>query len=364
MNSNDTITSKQLIFIIIGAQIGMGIFSLPRVASMEAHQDAWLTVLLGGLVSLLILIIIEQLGRRMPESSFVAMNHLLFGRWLGSVMVFLFVVYVIFFESTVVRMFTEITSAFLLPRTPVPVIALVVMLTVVYIINKGARVVARLNEVLFWIIFPLLFLVMVPLVNADFTNLLPMGEAGFKAIAQGALPSSYAYAGIEVLLVFYFLVKQKGEVIKAGILSLGWTTLAYLIATLVCLLVWGSEFMQTINWPVLTVLKTIKFPVLDRPEIFTLAVWMGVGVRPIMNMGFAAAFSLSEVLHVKPDKYFHLVVMSIALPMYILALLPANLIIAFKWAEYAGYTFLLAGLLYPLLMLVIAVIRGKEAKSA
>lgn len=364
MNSTDTITSKQLIFIIIGAQIGMGIFSLPRVIGAASHQDAWLAVLLGGLLPFLILIIIERLGRRMPESSFVAMNRLLFGRWLGSVMVFLFVVYIIFFESKVVRMFTEITVAFLLPRTPVPVVALVVVLTVVYVINKGARVVARLNELLFWIIFPLFFLIMFPLVNADFTNLLPVGEAGFKAIARGSLSSSTAYAGIEVLLIFYFLVRQKGEVMKAGMLGLGWTTLVYLCVTLICLLVWGSEFIQMINWPVLSVLKTIKFPVLERPEIFMLAVWMGVGVRPTMNMGFAAAFSLSEVLHVKRDKYFHLVVMSIALPMYILALLPANLIIAFKWAEYAGYTFLLAGFLYPLLMLIIAVIRGKEAQSA
>ena len=364
MNNTDIITSKQLIFIIIGAQTGIGIFSLPRLVSAEAHQDAWLVVLLGALVPLLILIIIERLGRRMPESSFVGMNHLLFGRWLGSAMVFLFVVYVVFFQSTVVRLFTEITIAFLLPRTPAPVVALMVVLGAVYIINKGARVVARVNEVLFWIILPLLFIIMAPLINADYTEILPVGEAGVKALAQGVLSSSNAYAGMEVLLVFYFLVKSKGEIIKAGILGLGWTTLAYLIVTLVCLLVWGSEIIQVINWPMLTVLKTIKFPVLERPEILMLAVWMGVGVRPIVNMGFAAAFSLSEVLHVKPDKYFHLVVMSIALPTYILALLPANLIVAFKWAEYAGYTSLLAGLLYPLLMLVIAVIRGKGVQSA
>ncbi|MDD3850980.1 MAG: GerAB/ArcD/ProY family transporter, partial [Firmicutes bacterium] len=299
MNSNDTITSKQLIFIIIGAQIGMGIFSIPRVVGIHARQDAWLAVLLGGLVPLLILIIIERLGRRMPEAGFVGMNHLLFGRWLGSVMVFLFVVYIIFFEATVVRMFTEITIAFLLPHTPVPVVALVVMLAVIYVINKCARVVARLNEVLFWIIFPLLFLIMAPLVNADFTNLLPVGEAGFKAIARGALPSFYSYAGIEVLLVFYFLVRQKEEVMKTGILGLGWVILVYVLVTLICLLVWGTEIIQIINWPVITVLKTIKFPVLERPEFFMLAVWMGVGVRPIMNMGFVAAYSLSEVLHVK-----------------------------------------------------------------
>ena len=50
MNNTDTITSKQLIFVIIGAQIGMGLFSLPRLVSTEAHQDAWLAVLLGSFI--------------------------------------------------------------------------------------------------------------------------------------------------------------------------------------------------------------------------------------------------------------------------------------------------------------------------
>lgn len=364
MSKSDTISSKQLIFIITGAQIAVGVFSLPRLASAEAGQDAWIAVLLGALVPFLGLLIIERLGRRMPEAGFVSMNHQLFGYWLGSGMVFLFIAYVVLFQAAVVRLFSEITSIFLLPRTPLSVIVLLVIIEAVYVINKGARVVARVNEILFWIVLPLLFLVMTALVNADYTNLLPIGEAGFTGIARGALTSSYAYAGIEVLLVFYFLVGRKEEVVKAGMIALGFTTMVYLIVTLVCLLVWDNELMQIINWPVLSILKTLKFPVLERPELFMLVVWMGLSVRPTMNMGFAAAYSLSELLHVDRDKYFHRVVLFIALLIYIMALIPANLIVTFKWADYVGYGFLLAGLFYPLFMLIMAVIRGKEAGNA
>lgn len=302
--NKDTITSKQLIFIIIGAQIGIGILSLPRVVSAEAHQDAWIAIILGALFPFLILFIIERLGRQMPEFSFVRMNHLLFGRWLGSGMIILFIVYILFFQSVTLRLFAEITNVFMLPRTPLPVIILMIILGVVYVINKGARVIGRVNELIFWIILPLLFLVMVPLTNADYTNLLPMGEVGLTGIARGTLSSSFSYAGIEVLLVFYFLVSRKGEVIKAGILGLAWTTMVYLILTLVAIMVWGSETIQMINWPVLTLLKTIKLSVLERPELFMLAIWMGVSIRPFINMGFSAAYSLSELLHVERDKYF------------------------------------------------------------
>lgn len=360
MSDNDTITSKQLIFIIIGSQIAIGLFSLPRVVSSAAGQDAWLAVLLGALVPFFTLFVIERLGRRMPDAGFVGMNHMLFGRWLGSGMVFLFIIYVVFFQAVVVRLFSELTSIFLLPRTPLSVIVLLVILGAVYVIIKGSRVIARVNEILFWILLPLLFFLLAPMVNADYTNLLPVGEAGLARIAQGAFTSSYYYAGIEVLLVFYFLVGRKEEVIKAGILGLGYSTIAYLLITLACLMVWGIEIMQFINWPGLSILKTIRFEVLERPELFILAVWMGLGVRPTMNMGFSASYSLSEIIGIDRSKYFHLVVLCLALLIYIIALLPSNIISAFKWAEYAGYSFWLAGVFYPLIMLLTAIIRGKE----
>jgi spore germination protein (amino acid permease) len=280
MNANDTITSKQLVFIIVGAQIAVGVFSLPHLVAIEARQDAWLAVLLGAALPFAVLLIIERLGRRMPEAGFVGMNHLLFGRWLGSVIVFLFAAYVVLFQGIVVRLFSELTSIFLLPCTPLPITIFLVLVGVVYVINKGARVVARVNEILFWIIFALLLLLLLPLVNADYTNLLPAGEAGLACITRGALVSSFSYAGVEILLVFYFLVGRKEEVIKAGILGLSFTTVVYLVVTLVCILVWGHELLQIINWPALSMLKTVKLAVLERPEFFLLAVWVGVGGVP------------------------------------------------------------------------------------
>ena len=45
------ITSKQLIFIIIGTQISAGVLSLPRLVAGEAAQHAWISVLVGAVPS-------------------------------------------------------------------------------------------------------------------------------------------------------------------------------------------------------------------------------------------------------------------------------------------------------------------------
>lgn len=364
MIRNDPISSKQLIYIIIGSQIGVSVFILPRLAVDGARQDAWLAVLLGVLLPFLVLFIIERLGRRLPKSNFVIMNQQLFGRWLGSGIIFLFIFYMIFVQSTIVRIFSELTSVFLLPKTPLPVIMLSIILAAVYIISGGARVIGRLNEILFWVIFPLSFIIFAPLINADYTYLLPVGEAGLAGLSRGILATSTAYAGIEVLLIFYFLVSDKKKVLKAGLLGLAWTCFFNISVTLVCLLVWGSEMITMINWPALTVLNSVEFSFLERPEIFILSVWLAVGTRPVFTIGFAAAYSLSEVLRIDRTKYFPAAAIAIALPIYILALLPKNLIVAFKWSEYAGYFFIFFGLFYPLLMLSSAVIQNKEDQNA
>lgn len=364
MNNAESITSKQLIFVIIGAQIGMAVFSLPRLVSAEACQDACISVALGALVPLLQLLIIERLGRRMPDLNFFGMNKLLFGRWLGSALVVIYVAYVIFLQGTLVRVFAEITVIFLLPHTPIPVVALTVAMTIIFIVSQGARVVARLNEILFWIILPLVFLFMVPLFkNSDYTNLLPVGGAGIKAIALGIPPSFNAFSGTEVLLVFYSLVKRKDEVLKAGLLGTSYTAMIYLLVTVESLLIWGPEMIQTFIWPVITVFKSTKVWVIERPELILLTVWTSVGIRPAMTNGFAAFYALSDVLHVNREKYFHWVVMAGTLAMFTVALLPGNLLVTFKLTEIVGYVFLWTSLLHPLIMLVFSLFRGKEVKN-
>lgn len=356
------ISSKQLIFIIIGTQIATGVFSLPRIASAQAGPDAWIAVLLGALVPLASILFIERWARIKPELGFAEMLQFSLGKPLGYGSVLIFLAYVVYMESLAVRLFAEISSIYLLPSTPLPVIVFLVMAGVVYVINKGARVIGRINELIFYMFLILLGTLLLPLGQGDYTNILPVGQAGWAAISQASLATAFVYSGTEVLLVFYSLVSRKDEVLKAGITAVALTTGIYLTMTVITLLVYGADLLQGILWPGFAMLSILKIPIVQRLEYFFLAFWMGLGIRPTINMGFAAAFSLSELFNIDRSKYFHYIILVIGGAIYAGALLPGDIYEALQWMEYAGYGYLAIGLVFPLLLWLVALLRGKKVR--
>ncbi len=358
------ISSKQLIFIIVGSQMGLGIFSLPRLITGKAGKDAWMAVILGAIVPFLSIYLIERLGRSMPEMVFTQMAQALFGKRIGSLLISLFIAYVIFFESIVVRIFSEVTKLYLLPQTPLAVVLFMYVLVIIYVGTKGARVIGRLNELMFYLLLVALLVLLIPLGQSDYTNLLPVGHAGLGKIVSGAIAASYYYAGTEILLVFYSLVSKKEEVLKAGCMALLITVLLYLAMVVICQLVFGVIALQKIIWPGLILLKITQVPLFERLEFIFLFFWLGTGARPALNMCFAASLSLSQLLNIDEQKYNTYSLMFIGLGLYILALIPNDALAAFKLADYAGYVFFVIGLGYPLLFHMAVFWRGGKVEKS
>lgn len=362
MDKKQSITPRQLVFVLVGSQVAVAFLSLPRVAAEQAGQDAWIAVLLGAIIPLLALFLIERLGRQVPELSFVKMARLFLGKFAGTISILVFIAYVIFILSIVIRIFCEITSEYLLPRTPLAVIALLTMLGIVYIISQGAQVIGRINELLFYLLLPVLLILLVPLPVADVTNLLPVGTSGLPEMAHGVFRAAFAYSGVEVLLIFYFFVDRKEAVMKAGFIATMITACIYLTITVISLMVFGADILQNITWPGLYLMKVIPFPTIQRMELFFLAVWMGMGVRPAVNLGFAASYSFCELFNLNMNKYFIWVVVGITASIYLLSLYPHNILITFHWAQYACIAFPVIGVAYPLILHAGALLQGKKVR--
>ncbi|MGR6836314.1 GerAB/ArcD/ProY family transporter [Syntrophomonas erecta] len=351
-------TSKQLIFFIVGSQVAGGIFSLPRLVAAEAGHNAWLAVIAGVIPSMLSILIICSLFKRWPDPDFVNLNHRLFGKIIGSGLVIIFVLYIILFESITLRIFSEITSIFMLPTTPMWFVVLVVTLSVLYAMSKGGKVVACLNEFLFYILLLSLLVVIVPAFSGDYLNLLPLQEITPGGVFQGAVKSSFAFAGIEVLLVVYALVPRRGEILKAALIGQSFVVFFYVMVTIISLAVFGLDFIDEIVWPVLALLKVTEIPILQRLEFFFLILWIALGVRPALNLGFAAAYASTRLFNLDFNRFYGWVVLLLGLLIYIGALQPGSLPEAFQWAGYAGTAFLVVALGYPLLYYLATLLKG------
>ena len=356
------ITSKQLIFIIVGTQVATAMLSLPRVVAAEAGHHAWLAVIVGAVFPLAAVLLIVALLNRFRDADFANVSHQLFGKFLGTLLILVFVGYATVVQSVVIRMFTEITCVFILPRTPIWAVSLVCTLSVVYAVSKGAKVIGRLNEFLFYLlIIDLLMIIGAGITQGTYLNLLPVGEVDINGLMQGSLKIVYAYAGCEVLLVTYAMVQHRDEILKAALIGEGITVLIYLMIVVLGLMVFGHEGLQFFTWPVVTLLKIPYSSALGRLELVFLLLWVTLGVRPIMNLSMSASYAFTRAFNLDFNRYYAWIVLGVGAGIYVLSLQPDNLLQVFALADYVGYAFIAISLGYPLLYLLVSVLRRQKS---
>lgn len=335
-------------FIIIGSQIAIGLFSLPRLVTADAGCHGWIAVIMGVLPSIFAISLIVRLGQKFPDKNFVEVSHYLFSKPIGTILILIFIIYIILLQSLVVRIFAEITSLYMLPTTPISVIIFLVLFPAIYIIIQGGKVLGRLNELLFYLLLLILLVVLVPLAQADYTNILPLGDIDIKGLGKAALSASFAFAGAEVILVAFFMVNNKDQVLKFALTSQIIVLVIYLSIVVISILVFGQYAMQKMLWPLLTLLKVIEIPLFERLEVFFLAFWIVLGIRPVMNNGLAASYSLAKLFNTNFGNY-KLIALVLGILLYIGACIPQNILQAMQWAEYGIYAHLIIALGYPLI---------------
>lgn len=360
-NPRFLITSKQLIFVIVGCTLGIGYLTLPREISAISGHDAWISIIIGSIVPLLSLSLIAKLGSIFPSLTIVEILEVLLGRFTGSLLSILVIAYFLNAAAVVLRGMTEIVSTFILPQTPMFIIAGLFSITAWYSAKRGLKVLGRLNEIMFYIFLLALAVLLIPLMNADVTNMLPVFDANPLDLIEGAADTSFAFVGIGILLVVYPMVTRREEVIKAGQTAIGIVLTIYLFITVICLLVFGSESLQYEMWPLLTLAKTQEIPVLQRGDLFVLILLTGFGIKPVINFVFASSFSLVQVLNQEEEKYYSPLALILTIVVFCLSILPENILSFIVYQNLVGLISPVIGIGLPAVLLVIGWLRKRGA---
>ncbi|RYD03692.1 hypothetical protein N752_18260 [Desulforamulus aquiferis] len=127
------ITSKQLIFILIGATIGVGILTVTSTAVRESQQDAWISILMGALPLVVGIYSMHLIGSRFPDLTFAEYCEIILGKWPGKLLALVFVVYSLAFAAIVTRLFVNILKIYLFPETPIWALSALILFTSAYL---------------------------------------------------------------------------------------------------------------------------------------------------------------------------------------------------------------------------------------
>ena len=360
MNNNspkqqEMISNRQLTFIIIQVTVGTGILSLPREISLVSKQDSWLAVLLGSTYWIVSIFFLYKLGSKFPNQTIIEYSELILGSILGKLIAFSYVLYSIIITALSARFFVMVLTSYILPKTPISINLGLLLFTCIYLISKGLKTIARLDEFLFFILAPA-YIVMIPTVlKSNWWHFRPVLGTGISNIVSGSFVTTYSFLGAEILLLIFPYIKSKNKVLKSSLTGLGIITLTYLFITITTIGYFGSETLGYILWPTINLLKAIKIPFFGRLEFFLIFLWIAIAFTSIATFYYIASYSLTQFFSLKNKVFSSFILIPI---IYGLFFIPQNIIEVFNYSSFAAKIGTILVFIIPPVLLLITKLRG------
>lgn len=303
--------SHFLIFYLVHSlQYGIGVLGFQRIISERAGRDAWIAVILSGLVVHLSLWMIFRILKG-SKGNIVTVHHDLFGKWVGGFLSCLLSIYFLLLAITVLRTYLEIVEVWMFPDLNVWIFSFIFFLLVYYIISGGFRVVTGIS--FFGVLLPiyLLFTFFFPLQFAEVKNLFPILNHSVSDIAVSTKEMSLTVIGFEALLLYYPFIKNVEKSKKWAHLAVAFSTFVYTFICIISIIYFSEEQLAKNVWSTLTIWKIIELPFVERFEYIGIANWSLIILPNVCLSIWSASRGLKDVF-ARKQKYFLILVLIIA----------------------------------------------------
>lgn len=275
-----------------------GFLALPRFVALRAGGAGWLAMGLGALVALAGLTLLVTALARFRGQGLVGVAAEVAGPVVGRLLVLPLFLYFLADTALTGREFAENLYLALLPNTPVPVTAAVLLGLAGATASLGLETLVR--AAMLWSLIIALFLV--PLLAsfvtlADFSNLTPLWGPGLGSLAIQGWKDSGLYPEYLLLGVVAPLVRRRQELWRAGALAIGGTWLVLASLSVLTVAVLSPEGAARLSFPVFVLARSVALGrFLERVEaVFVFLFFLALTLRKSVTL-LGAAFLLAGSL--------------------------------------------------------------------
>lgn len=212
----------EAIAVVLTVMINHIILNLPKSIISTTSSGSIINVIFVTLIAFIIVYLISQLLKNFPSLDILDISKFLGGKVLKFIIGALFLCYLIFTISIVLRSFSETLKIIFFPRTPVQIIMLLFLLAIVFVNKLGFQAIARSN--LFFmpiILFSILFIFVANFGNYTVQRVFPLLGNGAVSTFLSGISNLFAFGGIAYL---YFLpphLKEQKDYTKIAFSAIG-----------------------------------------------------------------------------------------------------------------------------------------------
>lgn len=360
------ISSRQAVLLMVSMVLPTGFLFVGSVIASLAKQDGWLSILLAILGALLIAWLAVGLGLRFPNKTLFQFPEVILGRWPGKVVALLYIWWYIHMNAEVIRQLGSFLVAAFMPETPIIVFEIVIMVIAAYAVRNGLEVFTRVNEIILpFILVSVGVLIMLVTPEMNLKRLLPVfADNGAVPIIKGAVMPAAWMGEIVTMAVLIPCLNKVEEAYKVAVTATLITGFSFLATFVADIAVFGPELSAGWLFPGLSRARMINLAnFLERMDPFVMAVWVAGVLVKISVFYWAAALGAAQWLELKDYRPLVLPLGVILLALSIMVHDSTLGLFTFLGTFWGPYALTLFQVGIPLLLLVVAGIRGKGEKQ-
>ncbi|USG66309.1 spore germination protein [Brevibacillus ruminantium] len=354
-----TIAPYMVGFLIFANQVGLGMLGYQRPVAARAGHDAWISVIIAGLISHLAVWVICRTLQKYPSADLFGIHQDVYGKFLGRLLSLMYILYFSGMTLIFLRGYIEVVQSWMFPQLATWLLGIILVFLTLYTVLGGIRIITGYVIlsvfITIWLFFDLYF----TLHYARWYYLLPILEADFRQLIAGALVMAFTSVGYEILYIVYPYVQDKKRIHRSAQLGVLCTNIIYIAVMVITLVFFSEEQLQRTIWPTLMIKTVVSFPFLERLELLGISLWVFIVLPNIMLYIWSASKGCYRLFGWKQKKVLYALMMVIFIAMQFFSTRQSiNFII-----DYMSKISLYVAVYYPFILFLLVLIKQRRNRK-
>lgn len=358
MENGNRITPSQAVALLVSTMIGTGILTLPRLLAVEVGPDSWFVLIISGIVTFILSLFISYIVSRMDKPTFTEYLLNRTGRLIGTLLTLLYTIFFLVVSAYTVRIFADVMTTYVLVETPEWFIMILLLLLTIYVSVSGIVTTTKVDQILFpFIIFFVALIFLAPINKVDLTEFLPFFRNSAGGLARTTFNAIYTFLGFELLLIAapHITDKSKGTTILK--ITFIVVTLVYLYIVIVVIAVLGLAKTKITIWPSMSIMMSVSGPgrLLERLGAVAVSTWVLIVFTTVSGYYSGSVTMFANLFRNKDVRLYAILFAPIV---YIIAMLPKNVLQTDIILKYANNMGIAASIGIPMILSFIEFAKG------
>ncbi|UII56468.1 spore germination protein [Cytobacillus spongiae] len=304
--SVEKISLWQLLILIIIFEIGSA--AIVGIGN-EAKQDAWIAIMATTIFGASLVAGYVFLLSKLPGKHLFELLSFCFGKWIGGLISYLYILYFFYISARVIRDFCELMASTIFANTPIEFLSITMMLIIIYMLYQGLEVLGRTSEIFFPYVFFFVLIIGISVYlsgEIKFTNLQPILAEGIRPIRQAIFPEllTFPFGEMVAFMMIIPYVTKFEKAMKVSIVAILITGVLLTYSSMVQILSLGHEMKERSNFPLLSAAREISLlNFIERVDLLVVFIVM-FGIIVKVSIFFYGGVKGLEYLFHRPYRSF------------------------------------------------------------